>query len=416
MSVIKPVAYELESILRILEDLTDRDKKIFVVEGLWKFLLYSDVACALMTRIEAKVPPARNAKENEFTEFFGKHETILRGDFSSRLEQCINKLSNAVSERARKSTQDFREEMNQTLHSVILRELRERLVSTLPPRARVATIVDNLDKAWDRQSDLRSLAEFLLGLLGAASKVRQELYNNDISVSLAVFLRADIFEKVQEVAREPDKIQFTRLTWTDPEMLYKLLEERFVAATAEDVSPDELWAQYFCETVQGKPTRQFLVDVVLPRPRDFIYLAKAAITTAVNRGHDRVEEGDILTARKAYSEFATGIISTEDNSTKNVVEKIIYEFVGAPSRIAYDEIRRRVAAAGIDAADADSAIAQLCSLTFLGVEVAEGDFRFPDNAAELRKVEVLSRRLCEARQSRPVYEIHPAFRPFLEST
>ncbi len=236
LSVIKPVGYELESILRILGKLTDRDRKVFVVEGLWKFLLYSEVALALMNRIEAKISSARTAKENEFTEFCGRHRHILHGDFSSRLEQCIRSVGDEMETRAERNTQDFRETMNETLHSGVLRELRERLIGTLPPRARVAAIVDNLDKAWDRQSDFRSLAEFLLGLLSAASKVRQELHNSDINVSLAVFLRADIFEKVQEVAREPDKIQYTRLAWTDPEMLYKLLEERFVASE-DDASP-----------------------------------------------------------------------------------------------------------------------------------------------------------------------------------
>jgi Cdc6-like AAA superfamily ATPase len=416
LSVIKPVAYELESILRILGQLTDRDKKVFVVEGLWKFLLYSDVALSLVNRIEAKALTAHTNKDLEFIDFFNRHKGVLRGDFSSRLEQCIETIGQTTATRIDGSTKDFREVMSETLHSVVLKELRERLVGTLPPRARVAIIVDNLDKAWDRQNDLRSLAEFLLGLLSAARKVRQELQNSNVQVSLAVFLRADIFEKVQEVAREPDKIQYTRLVWTDKELLYKLLEERFVAANGEDMRPEDLWGHFFCATVDGKATKEFLADAILPRPRDFLYLTKAAIATAVNRSHERVEEADVRTARKMYSEFATSIIFIEDNSEQNIIERVVYEFAGAPSTLSYDDVRARILKAEIQETSVDSVIEQLCALTFLGVEVADGDFRFPDSAAELKKVEVLARRLCEIRNSKPSYRIHRAFHPFLENS
>ncbi|MGZ5120963.1 MAG: methyltransferase, partial [Burkholderiales bacterium] len=49
----------------------------------------------------------------------------------------------------------------------------------------------------------------------------------------AVFLRSDIFNRLVAVAREPDKLSFTRLKWDDPEFLLRVVEERYVASMRE---------------------------------------------------------------------------------------------------------------------------------------------------------------------------------------
>lgn len=217
VAVIKPVAYELEGILRILRNLGERDEKVYLIEGLWRFLLYSEVASAIMKRLTGKAAAARSDAETAFVEFFETHKESLRGDFSTRLERCIATIESEAVLQGQRGTNEFRNAVARALHSGILKSLHAHVLGAVPRGGRIAAVVNNLDKAWDRQSDLPSLAEFLLGLLSAASKVRQELNKDrtDVVVSLAVFLRTDIFEKVQEVAREPDKIRYTRLTWTD---------------------------------------------------------------------------------------------------------------------------------------------------------------------------------------------------------
>lgn len=419
LSVIKPVAYELESVIRVLSELADRDRKVYALEGLWKFLLYSDIANALAAKFSSKPLAAQTSGELSYLDFWESHKTILVGDFSARLERCLLQLEGACGLNAQdRTTETYRQQVSQALHSSLLSEVRKKFLEAIPRGTRVAIIVDNLDKAWDRQNDLASLAEFLLGLLGAANKVRSELKNAmpGLELSLAVFLRADIFEKVQQVAREPDKIKHTRLVWTDRELLYKLVAERFAAANSDDVPPDALWKTFFCPVVQQVGIREFLTSVIQPRPRDFLYLIKTAISTAINRGHARVEEDDVLEAYRAYSEFAAGILLIEDNSEDGVLEKVLYEFAGAPAHLSHDEVVSRIVAGGIEHASADAMVSQLCTLSFLGTEVSDNDFRFPDSASELKKVQVLARRLCETRSAKPRYLVHPAFHPFLELT
>jgi hypothetical protein len=419
LSVIKPVAYELEAILKILRGYSDRDRKGYVIESLWKFLLYSDVANALAHKLSPRVTAALSVEESAFLDFFQLHQTLLSGDFSTRLERCVAVLEEQASEESAKAeVEDFRRSISEVLHSGFLRDLRMHLVSALARGSRVALVIDNLDKAWDRQNDLHSLAEFLLGLLGAANKVRQEIKKDaktDLDVSLAVFLRADIFEKVQEVAREPDKIKYTRLTWTDPEMLYNLIEERFAASKGDGVPRDALWHQFFCPSVESIPTKAYLAQSVLPRPRDFLFLVMTSVATAINRAHSRVEQADVMSARVDYAEFAFGILVIEDTSQDGIMEKVLYEFVGAPAEVMHSEVLVRLTKAGVPAARMPSVIEQLCARSFLGVEVGKGDFRFPDNSVEAKKVAVLARQLCETRNAEPTYQIHRAFRPFLET-
>jgi hypothetical protein len=192
------------------------------------------------------------------------------------------------------------------------------------------------------------------------------------------------------------------------------MDERFSATRTDDTPPGDLWQQFFCGSVNGEASKAFLAEAVLPRPRDFLYVVKTAIATAVNRGHARVEQDDILDACKEYSQFAFGILLIEDNSQEGRLEKVLYEFAGASPQLTLSEVRERVAAAGISPETVEKVIAQLCSLSFLGIEVSDQDFRFPDNSTELRKVTVLSRRLCELRSAEPVYLVHHAFWPFLE--
>jgi hypothetical protein len=42
-------------------------------------------------------------------------------------------------------------------------------------KRQVILLVDNLDKSWTKRSDLTQLADFLLGMLIAASRVGEEL-------------------------------------------------------------------------------------------------------------------------------------------------------------------------------------------------------------------------------------------------
>jgi hypothetical protein len=208
---------------------------------------------------------------------------------------------------------------------------------------------------------------------------------------------------------------YTRLVWNDRELLWRLIEERYAASQTEDVVPHELWSRFFCATVDGVPAREFLADHCLPRPRDFIYFIKAALEVAITRGHARVEADDIQEGYKRYSEFAFEVLGIEDSMGLTDLAETLLQFVGCGRILDDDAVKRRLRAGRVPDSALDPFIEFLCVFSFLGLEVGSDRFRYVGSDQELKKVAVLAREHASAagRTSRR-YEIHPAYRAYLE--
>jgi hypothetical protein len=413
--IIKPIAYELQGIMQLLRRYKERDEKGYVVESLWKFLLYTEIANTATHAIEGRKFVPRSKDETALLALLEQHQGMLKEDFSVRLERCVeNLISTQQRESQEESIEGFRIAMSETLHSGILRDVRISLGKVLSRKKRIAILIDNLDKAWDKASDINILAEFFLGLLSASGRINDDFKREKLNVSTAIFLRSDIFDKVMLVAREPDKIQYTRLIWDDNELLLRVIEERFLVSHGDNVKPDEMWKRYFSPLVKGIPVKQYILSHILPRPRDLLFFVKAAVTTAINRRHTMVQEGDILDAQKQYSQHTLESILVENGVTVSTLENIIYEFVGSNPWLTSQEVSQCLSRAAVPAEVVPKVINHLCALSFLGVEVNEGDFRFADYAQEYRKNEALAKRLTMKRGGKTRYMVHPAFRAYLE--
>jgi hypothetical protein len=417
VAVVKPIGYEVDGVARLLKRYKERDIKGYLVESLWKFLLYTELAKTTAEWIEEKpeghVP---SSDEERLLGLLGGDGKSLREDFAVRLERAVEALCRVEEG---ETIEASRVAISEALHDGVLRNLRVVLGRILADRNRVAILVDNLDKGWDKGSDLPHLTDLLLGLLGVARRIPLEFAKTDkwrqaIRMSLMVFLRSDIFATIMEAAREPDKISYSRLKWDDPEMLLRVIEERFKAAHSRNADPDQLWSRYFCPTVHGRPTRQYLYERILPRPRDIVFLCNAAVAIAVNRGHACIEEDDIIDAEKQYSQYAFEMIQVENGITVPELEAVLYEFVGRPAVLPEDEVINMLNAAAIDAAKHQSVIEHLVQLSFLGQEVRHDEFVYSDEEEELRKNMVLARRLVEEHGGPRRYQVNAPFRSFLE--
>ena len=148
-----------------------------------------------------------------------------------------------------------------------LHELRDALAGVVKSDQSVFILIDNLDKAWDSRADLTALSEILLGLMEAAKRLPQDF--DDIirpgsnvpvklPVRLCVFLRSDIFHRIKQVAREPDKVDASRLQWKDPELLLRVIDERFLASRADGEDVKASWVRFFCGRVRGRSIREYL--------------------------------------------------------------------------------------------------------------------------------------------------------------
>lgn len=416
--VIKPAAYDFSALLALMRDLPGEIKD-YSIESLWRFLLQSELTRTVIAGIEARsmgVPYTE--AELELIRFADEAPFSIRADFAKRFEEIVTFLqaSGASDER---SVSAGRDRLNEALHADAISRLRKLLGPVLSGREHVAILIDNLDKAWDRRVDLEPLADLLLGLLGAVGRLSQDFNREDswrrrIELSLVVFLRSDIYGYLQRTAREPDKIPTQVLSWSDQELLLRLLEERFLAVRPPRTAPDELWERFFCPTVKGLDTRQYLLSHVLPRPRDMVYICNAAIMSAVNSRHDTIAEEDILSAERNYSQFAYEALLVENGITVSQLDNVLLEFMASDSVLPASAVRANLHLAGIEGDKAEYVIERLKAMSFLGVETAPNKFQFVEGEADSRRLDVLARKYSERAEQEPRYSIHPAYRSYLE--
>jgi hypothetical protein len=413
---VKPVTYEWQGILRVLEQFEHTDSKVFLLQAVWKFLLLTEVAKSLIEEIRTRPLGAQQGTDEwDLVQFCEGQAPFISDDFAVRLDSVLKKLDGI---RTDGGMGDERRRIAESLHEEVIGELRTLLANALRRRHRVAILVDNLDKGWQRDADLGLLAQFLLGLLTAAGDVSNglqrpdRLRNDPVPVTLAMFLRTDIFARVVRIAREPDKIPVSRLAWTNPALLCRVVEDRYVAARDGRADRQELWTKLFCSHVRGIETRDYITSRVLPRPRDMVYFCTAAIAEAVNKGNGQVSESDVLSAERVYSQFAYEALGVEDSGLTPKLEEILFQFIGTSAAVSEDVLMQRIRGTGLEEDPSDMS-RYLRELSFLGIETSEGSYSYSDDPQEFARDEALASRLAAQRGTARRYEVHPAFRPYL---
>jgi hypothetical protein len=257
----------------------------------------------------------------------------------------------------------------------------------------------------------------LLGLLNVAPRIQQEFnkethWRRKVNLDLKIFLRSDIFAQVKAIAPEPDKIATSRLVWDDRDLLLRVIEERFVAASGQ--VPNVLWDRYFCPMMDGLPTRTYLAKAVLPRPRDLIVLVNAAVGSAVNHKHSRVEEGDIEAGERLYSQFAADSLLVENGVTVSEMEQIVFGFAGCAPVVKQSEVTRILSGVGIAPERQGQIIDHLCELSLLGLEIKKNQFSYAADEEDFKRLRGLAQKVAGRYRAEQRYEINRPFRRYLE--
>ena len=140
--------------MRLFAHYDERDTKGFLAESLWKYLLATELALAVEDDVSRR--PAGSVPDDpewKLTEFISENEAWIKRDFASRLELAVTNLAEVGSS---EGVADVRARISEVLHQGPLRRLREVLAPVLAERERVSIIIDNLDKAWDKEADAPS--------------------------------------------------------------------------------------------------------------------------------------------------------------------------------------------------------------------------------------------------------------------
>ncbi|MFN8273427.1 MAG: hypothetical protein U0X58_00950 [Flavobacteriaceae bacterium] len=416
--LIKPINFEVDGLVALMEEASNEFEKGFLIETVWKFLIYTQVAKSIYDKIKDKPSYSLTLDEENYVVFVEKHKSIFLTDFSTRMEEQIKKLrEGGISEIGSGHNNDFRLKVSEILHFGIINEMKDFFGKLIPKKHKLVVLIDNLDKSWKKDARLNILSKYILGLLGVSGRIFRDLSyikstQTNIDFHLTIFLRSDIFKHIQLFAREPDKIEVSRLKWDDPEILFRIIEERFVELSNGKYDVKELYSKFFVEKIGNVPTKEFIMSSIFPRPRDLIFICKSAKDTAVARGHDRILEDDILQAYKDYSSWIFKSLLVENNVSSKQMEDFLYELVGGNQIITEGQIIQFMKNSNIPIVtdeDVERFIDQLVDLTILGREVKENLFEFEYDVENFKKIKSLASKLNSKR-----FRIHNALLPFLE--
>jgi hypothetical protein len=171
-----------------------------------------------------------------------------------------------------------------------------------------------------------------------------------------------------------------------------------------------MWTQLFDPEVRGISTRDYLLWRALPRPRDFVFFANAAVTTAINRKHATVSAADIAFAERQYSRFAVEALLVESVAEIEDLEEALYEFAGVVSTLTDKDLDVILS----PREDGQAIRDWLVRSGFLGIEVRAGEYRHVEGEDEARKAVRLARRFAKSIGGEITYRVHPAYRADLE--
>jgi hypothetical protein len=420
--VIKPASYELEGLVVVLRKFPSRHLSDYLIESLWRYLLTAEMGASAVRDAESRPAGIPSGSElDKLRTVLDERHGGVSASFSERLERQVQSLEQIFTDGIdQASIGESRQKISAALHGGALKELRTLIGAALSSRQRVAILVDNLDKAWERGADLELLSRLLLNLLSSVGKVVEE-FNREgrdrqrVNVTLTVFLRSDIFGFIRDRAREPDKINVAEIEWRDPDLLARVLEDRFLAARDERSKADDLWSMYFAPSVRGVSSREYILARVQARPRDLVFFANAAVIRATNAKHGQIDESDILEAEKVYSQFAYEALLVEGVAGSVRLEEVLIEFAGERAILEREDLFSLLQSCtepGVSSTD--DLVRLLRRHGFLGLEVSNAVFDYGGTESEMKRADVRARKLEKSEKRQARYEIHPAYRAYLE--
>ncbi|GHJ37298.1 hypothetical protein Sm713_29070 [Streptomyces sp. TS71-3] len=165
-------------------------------------------------------------------------------------------------------------------------------------------LVDQLEQVWSAEPDAHSM---IIGLLLAAKHITARYRG---AMHCLVFLRSDIYDSLSFPDGDKFRGDELRLGWSD-DSLMELALTRARASVGTSLTSDQLWTELFPALIAGEPTTEFLLRRVLPRPRDVIQYLNLSRDTAVQNGHDRIREADVVAAARQFSEWKLRDLSQE---------------------------------------------------------------------------------------------------------
>jgi len=405
---LKPDAHQFTELKEVVLKQLEQGAKEHVLTAFWHYVLLVELVHKIIEvdeNLASRDAEVAALYQNLIT-VYGYEPAVEEGDFSERL---LNLLDNIVARAAEIGGVTRANEITQLIYEKNIADTIASLTAYLGRvKDGVWILVDNLDKGWPVGGLEEEDVLIIRALLEATRKIQRQLFRRDVSTNAVVFLRNDVVEALLPEIRDQGKETTVYLDWNDPATFQELARRRMAASLAEDREFPILWRMFFPSHVGAEDSFSYVLSRTLMRPRDLIRLLRGCVNVAVNRGHERVTEADILSAEGEYSEDQLQELSFELRQVYPEYGDMLYVFLGGPSTLSEDLLLRTLDEGGIQEEALGRFIDVLVWYGFLGVIARDGE------EAYAYQYHYGLERLYHAARAPRRYVVHPAFRRALE--
>jgi len=348
-----------------------------VLTAFWNYVLLMEIAHKIIKEEERTAyrdPQLRQAYVR-VAKAYGDGGELEEGDFSERLLRLVDDILDRKKGMGRVSNTA---DVTDLIYKQDIKPLSTAISEYLKTSRKedVWMLFDNLDKAWPVTSAAPEDIMLVKCLLEAARKIERQFELRKVEFHAIVFVRNDIYQHLVLDPADRGKETAVLLDWNDPELFKEIIRRRIMYSTQLEQPFEVIWPQFFETHVYGEESFSYMLDRTLMRPRELLRFTRESINTAVNRGHPRVTQDDILQAERAYSDDLLVDITLELKDVSPDYADLPYAFISSPAVLSRDEVKRRLLDAGVDPGKLENAIELLLWFGFLGIYVNAEEERY----------------------------------------
>ena len=338
---LKPEGHQFTKLRELVLDRLGPGMQEHTMVAFWNYILLGEIARKALDQ-DARIAtrdPGRYETYKRLSDIYLQHDPGGDFDFSQRLLMQVDRISRTLGSTP---VNEVGARLTQAVYSGSFRELSEAVSDYLKTKESVWLLVDNLDKGWPVRGTSPIDILIVRSLLDATRKLQHQLEANDVQFECLVFLRSDIYEHLREDTPDKGKDTAIRLDWEDPEVFAEIVRRRLQSSGELQGTFREMWPNICAPLIDGQDSFAYMLDRTLMRPRDLLQFLRSAMHIAINRGHARIEEDDLIQAERSYSEDLLLTTSFEIGDTYPEYAELLYAFENSLAAMPVQDARDRL--------------------------------------------------------------------------
>lgn len=330
---LKPESYELIKFKETITACMQEGTYNHTLVAFWEYVLLLEICYKILEKDKTTYYRNPNITElyPKLMNVYQNGEYTAEGDFSERLAYIINLIVQQIREKFgdKKNVRLSSAEVTEIIYKHNIGEIKKLLKQYLKYKDSVWILFDNIDKGWNTDGLCKEDLIIVRTLLDASRKIEQQLSNNDIDCKTVIFLRNDVYELLIDYTPDRGKEARVLIDWVDSAALGEIIKRRLnYSISEEECDFRTLWDTICVKLVKGEDSFQYIIDRTLMRPRALIDCIKDCIGVAINRGHEKIQENDILDGLKQFSYDIIQEISREIRDVLPKVKDALFMFIG----------------------------------------------------------------------------------------